>query len=100
MKVVAGKEAWRDHVALYIFDTINGVRHVAQIDWTKKEEFAISQPVLDLDPTDAQVLMDSLWDCGVRPTEGAGSAGALTATQKHLDDMRRLVEKTLDVTLK
>lgn len=40
---------------------------------------------------EAQGLMDSLWECGLRPTEGAGSAGALAATQKHLEDMRRLV---------
>lgn len=31
-----------------------------------------------------QVLMDDLWKCGVRPTEGAGSAGHAAATAKHL----------------
>jgi len=39
--------------------------------------------------------MDSLWDCGLRPSEGTGSAGALSATQKHLDDMRKIVFKKL-----
>lgn len=39
----------------------------------------------------AQTLMDDLWTAGLRPTEGHGSAGAMAATQKHLDDMRRLV---------
>lgn len=46
------------------------------------------------DKSTLQVLMDDLWACGVRPTEGAGSAGQLTATQRHLDDMRALVFKT------
>jgi hypothetical protein len=32
----------------------------------------------------AQVLMDDLWRCGIRPTEGAGSAGAMNAVQEHL----------------
>jgi hypothetical protein len=41
----------------------------------------------------AQLLMDDLWVAGLRPTEGAGSAGALAATQKHLQDMRNLVFK-------
>jgi len=41
----------------------------------------------------AQVLMDDLWDAGLRPTEGTGSAGALAATQRHLEDMRTLVFK-------
>ena len=40
---------------------------------------------------EAQALMDRLWKAGFRPTEGAGSAGALGATQHHLEDMRTLV---------
>lgn len=50
-----------------------------------------SPPTLELKSQDAQSLMDTLWHCGFRPTEGTGSAGALAATQKHLDDMRALV---------
>lgn len=41
----------------------------------------------------AQQLMDDLWRCGLRPTEGKGSAGQLTATEYHLEDMRKLVFK-------
>lgn len=41
--------------------------------------------------TGAQMLMDELWRCGLRPTEGTGSAGSLAATERHLADMRRLV---------
>jgi hypothetical protein len=37
-----------------------------------------------------QRLMDELWNIGYRPSEGSGSAGALAATQRHLDDMRKL----------
>lgn len=37
------------------------------------------------------MLIDDLWTAGLRPTEGAGSAGALAATQRHLQDMRALV---------
>jgi len=39
----------------------------------------------------AQEIMDQLWQIGFRPSEGTGSASALAATQKHLDDMRKLV---------
>lgn len=48
------------------------------------------QPTLRIDNDAAQALMDGLWECGVRPTAGAGSAGAMAATEKHLADMRRL----------
>jgi hypothetical protein len=39
--------------------------------------------------------MDSLWSCGLRPSEGTGSAGALAATQAHLKDMQTLTFKLL-----
>jgi hypothetical protein len=50
------------------------------------------QPSISIDLTQAQVLIDELWNCGLRPTEGKGSAGQLTATEKHLNDMRGLVD--------
>lgn len=45
----------------------------------------------------AQQLMDSLWDCGLRPTDGSGSAGAMLATQRHLEDMKRIAFHALKV---
>ena len=51
------------------------------------------EPMLRLGIQQAQQLTDELWQCGLRPTEGAGSAGAMAATQRHLEDMRTLVFK-------
>lgn len=51
------------------------------------------QPTFSLESDKAQFLMDELWHCGLRPTEGSGSAGSLAATEKHLQDMRALVFK-------
>jgi hypothetical protein len=48
---------------------------------------------LTLSQADAQRLMDELWSVGLRPSEGSGSAGAMAATQAHLQDMRKLVFK-------
>jgi hypothetical protein len=53
------------------------------------------KPSLWISHKEAQTLMDDLWQCGLRPTEGAGSAGALAATKHHLDDMRKLVFEEL-----
>lgn len=39
---------------------------------------------------DAQRLMDELWNCGLRPSEGTGSAGSLAATERHLKDMQTI----------
>lgn len=49
------------------------------------------KPALVCTQEEAQQMMDELWRCGLRPTEGSGSAGSLAATQRHLEDMRRLV---------
>ena len=58
----------------------------------------VEQPVpLSIGRTEAQVLMDDLWHCGYRPTEGTGSAGSLMATEKHLADMRKIAFKQLDM---
>ncbi len=48
------------------------------------------QPLVNLRDEQAQALMDQLWTCGLRPSEGSGSAGSLAATERHLEDMRRL----------
>lgn len=53
------------------------------------------QPALRLSPHDAQQLMDELWHCGLRPTEGVGSAGSLAATQAHMADMRTIAMAAL-----
>jgi len=52
-------------------------------------------PAFSLSQEDAQVLMDSLWECGLRPAQGAGSAGQLDAVKYHLEDMRNIVNHKL-----
>ena len=51
-----------------------------------------------LDCHNAQLLMDSLWDCGLRPSEGKGSASQLAAVENHLRDMRTLAFATRELT--
>lgn len=45
----------------------------------------------------AQTLMDDLWNAGLRPTEGTGSAGSLRATESHLADLRKIVFNVLRI---
>lgn len=51
----------------------------------------VSSPSLPMSIQTAQNLMDELWNTGLRPTEGSGSAGAMAAQGKHLEDMRAIV---------
>lgn len=65
----------------------------AAVEWKEipKDQFFLQEPIARLRTTEAQQLMDDLWAAGVRPTEGAGSAGAMSATQEHLKDLRRML---------
>jgi len=54
-------------------------------------------PSMKIPFKEGQVLMDDLWQAGIRPTEGTGSAGSLRATEKHLSDMRKIAFKQMDM---
>ena len=72
----------------------SGKKHIgelATLEWATAAEYVEGPASLAMNATEAQVLMDSLWDSGIRPTDGSGSAGAMSATQNHLKDMQRLV---------
>ncbi len=76
-------------------DLDNGKRACAQevVFKETQEDGVWPQPALRVAPEDAQQLMDELWRAGLRPTEGTGSAGAMAAQTRHLEDMRALVFK-------
>lgn len=48
---------------------------------------------MQLKPSQAQSLMDALYEAGFRPTQGGPTTGQLEALRYHLEDMRRLVFK-------
>lgn len=60
------------------------------VETIELEDDAYADPALTLNKKQAQQLIDALWDCGIRPTQGSGSAGSLAATEKHLEDMRQI----------
>jgi len=50
--------------------------------------------------TEAQILMDSLWEAGIRPAAAAGSVGQLGAVERHLSDMRAIAFGQLQIAPK
>jgi len=72
---------------------------LADVVWEEIEEGAMPPPSLVLENSEVQELMDRLWQAGIRPTEGEGSAGQMTAVQAHLADMRKLVQQYAEVKL-
>ena len=54
-------------------------------------------PTVSMSSLEIQNLMDELWRTGIRPSSGEGNIGQIGATEKHLNDMRKIVSKQLDV---
>ena len=72
-------------------DVSTGARRVlAPAQTVVVRDYEIADPGMSLTRTQAQQLIDALWACGIRPTEGAGSAGSLAATERHLKDMQTI----------
>lgn len=100
MRFIAEKGyAWNNSICLFIFGPsagMNGMEYVSDLIITHTEDnFIEKETPINLSPTQAQELMDSLWDCGLRPSEGSGSAGALLATQEHLKDIKVLADRLM-----
>lgn len=92
VQMMARREDWNEGISLYMRQRTVGAGTVlaAPVTMVPHERGAIAQPMLRLDIQTAQQLMDELWQCGLRPTEGSGSAGSLAATERHLKDMQTI----------
>ena len=87
-------------VGLYIVKRLHGtVTHQGVLTWKEVEPFSRTPPVVYLESDEAQRLVDSLWEAGLRPAQGHGTAGQLDATRSHLDDMRAIVAGKLKIAL-
>jgi hypothetical protein len=101
----------RQWLNLYMWEQSNGKFFVPKpLEWVElqPEEYNTDhEPLIRFHEVELvkgnyapQELMDSLWACGIRPTEGQGSAGAMAAQTEHLKDMREMNKKLLDKVLK
>jgi hypothetical protein len=96
VKIAVEKLFTRMAYGLHVHVVADKNMTIKDIVWEEVNEGAIYSPTMILDETEAQALIDSLWDCGLRPTEGTGSAGALAAAQANLEDLRRVAFTLLD----
>lgn len=93
------RESWNYGVNLYMrkVDKYGSEIFAKKVEFMEDGDKRYTEPMLNLNIQEAQLLMDELWRCGLRPTEGTGSAGSLRATEKHLADMRKIVMKKLNI---
>lgn len=54
-----------------------------------------AEPLLRITAEQAQILVDSLWNAGLRPVGGSGTAGQAEAMKQHIEDLRYVMKQTL-----
>lgn len=92
----AESKPWRNGIAIAIIEKKGDKKwSAAPITMNLINDGEYISEALSISFKEAQILMDDLWQCGLRPSEGTGSAGQLAATQKHLSDMRLIAFKKL-----
>jgi len=100
LRAFARKHSWTDQFDIYIGERLENGRTAAikEVIFQEIQEGMIApDSPLHLTPEAAQELMDSFWQCGLRPSEGSGSAGSLKATQDNLKDLRGLADRLLTI---
>ncbi len=107
-EIRAPREPWLcDTISIRLaqISNMDGVRTVAMANpltltvKTEEELGCEQEATMRLQPDEAQQFMDELWRVGIRPTEGAGSVGQMAATERHLEDMRKIAFHNLSNSL-
>lgn len=91
LKTYLDKRLFSPDIAVYIVEELGGMAYLAEpLTMKVRDDAASHQPTMWLSIEASQMLMDQLWNCGLRPSEGSGSAGSLAATERHLKDMQSI----------
>ncbi len=98
-EIRATNAPWYNGIEILIAANDNGKRSVARtVTLEEISPGVCCEPTIRLEYDEAQQLMDDLWQAGLRPAEGSGSAGSLRATEKHLEDMRKIAFNKLKIS--
>ena len=98
-KIRAHRAIWYDSIEFILQEEREDHKKYLVTDMTieEVEPGRMVDPSFQIDFSEGQVLIDQLWEAGLRPSEGSGSAGSLKATENHLNDMRNIVFKKLGI---
>lgn len=92
IEVRCQREPWNDGIQVAVLEKhpTGRVMHAERLTLHELTPGEYIEPTMSLRNDEAQMLMDELWRCGLRPSEGSGSAGSLAATERHLKDMQTI----------
>lgn len=98
-QVHAERRWMQNRVGVYVLDRRDGQLWIGkpvlmvQID----EGIVPDSPTLDLQLDACQSLMDQLWQIGIRPTDAAGSAGAMAEAKEHVKSLQCHIAQQRDI---
>lgn len=92
------RRPFKGHLDLYFSEEVDGKVHTFESVMVKEiSQAEIPPSFLTLTTEEATMFMDELWHAGIRPSNGEGSSGQLSATENHLKDLRKLLFKQLEI---
>jgi hypothetical protein len=97
LEVLAEYSVTKQSTELYIRQSLlsGDILWARDILWGQFLDGTFPPAVAELSDSSAQQLMDLLWRAGFRPAEAKASVGQTSAIQAHLNDMRKIVAKSL-----
>jgi len=98
LEICANLNPWSRDIEISVFSFSKDARFIAKPLVMEREEAGkYITPTALLTLRQAQQLVDELYRCGIRPSNGSGSAGSLAATEAQLKDMRTIAFKLLKI---
>jgi hypothetical protein len=98
IRIGAFPNQWDTRVRILVTRREQGkAQQVGRLQFTEVPEGDYLKGTAELDHSEAQELMDMLWACGLRPTQGKQSEGQVAAIERHLSDMRTIAFSKLEI---
>lgn len=93
-----------DSVDLYLMLYRDGYKKSYMVNAVFKElEEGVTQDdssPIHLEFEQAQLLMDQLWNVGIRPTDNRDRSEVINAKDQHIDDLRLILQAFIEATKK
>lgn len=88
----AERAPWIDGIKIYLFARLGDgtsayVENIMMKGMREGDPIAPEPMIFSIEG--AQRLMDELWNCGLRPSEGTGSAGTMRQAEDHLATLKK-----------
>jgi len=96
IEIRAHQDPLRARIGFYVLDRQGEAVAVASpltMRTVREGEATYVEPTFGLKPDECQALMDELWRVGFRPSEGSGSAGAMSQAEAHIASLKAIAFK-------